>query len=246
MSNYIMPMAGNGSRFRDAGYILPKPLIVAPRDYGRMNIPMFIGAMQTAREAFFSTEDDLYVFICRREHELAVRSWLQIVPWQYELVLVDEVTGGAAESVALAEEVLVRRGRLHLPTVVVNSDQYIYTLSCVEIKDKPLVLCFQPHGDLHHLRKWSYVIDGHLVEKPQTPPPSGEGLGTVGVYGLPSGQALFDGIRAMKAAEFRVNGEYYFAPSLNFTGLPIQTELVYSMAPLGTPEDLNRYLEGLK
>ena len=52
----LIPMAGEGQRFLEEGYIMPKPLI-------KINgIPMFVHAAKALPKA------DLFIFICLKSH----------------------------------------------------------------------------------------------------------------------------------------------------------------------------------
>ena len=58
MLNIVIPMAGLGSRFVDAGYAQPKPLIPV---FGRPMIELVVANLRPCRPHRF-------IFICRRIH----------------------------------------------------------------------------------------------------------------------------------------------------------------------------------
>ena len=58
MLNIVIPMAGRGSRFAEAGYTMPKPLIDV---HGRYMIEYVIENLKPNREHRF-------IFICQEEH----------------------------------------------------------------------------------------------------------------------------------------------------------------------------------
>ena len=50
----LIPMAGEGQRFKNEGYTTPKPLLDTD------GVPMFVRAAKSLPKA------DLYIFVCRR------------------------------------------------------------------------------------------------------------------------------------------------------------------------------------
>ena len=58
MLNIVIPMAGKGSRFADAGYVLPKPLIDVK---GKPMIEVVVNNLRPECEHRF-------IFICLAEH----------------------------------------------------------------------------------------------------------------------------------------------------------------------------------
>ena len=52
----IIPLAGNGQRFKDKGYIIPKPLLPVS------GVPMIIHSTKSLPEC------DKWIFICQKKH----------------------------------------------------------------------------------------------------------------------------------------------------------------------------------
>ena len=100
----VIPMAGKGSRFLDVAdsnpeYKKPKPLINVK---GK---PMVSWAVDSLKD-FNSKPEDL-IFICRRDHEDDYRiskSLQELFGEQIKIVLIDQITRGAAETVLKAKE----------------------------------------------------------------------------------------------------------------------------------------------
>jgi hypothetical protein len=99
--------------------------------------------------------------------------------------------------------------------------------------------------------KWSYVkrnVDGDVVDVVEKEQVSDEA--TVGVYGWRTARDATEAITQMKQANFKVNGEFYVAPSYTFLinqGGEIATYNVGTVEEdvhgLGTPEDLEIFLK---
>ena len=96
MLNIVIPMAGRGSRFVNAGYELPKPLIEI---HGHAMIECVAKNITPKMEHRF-------IFLCLAEHlekynlEYKLKNFVK----NCEIVSVDKVTEGAACTVLLAEK----------------------------------------------------------------------------------------------------------------------------------------------
>jgi NDP-sugar pyrophosphorylase family protein len=237
----VIPMAGRGSRFADAGYTTPKPLIPV---HGVPMIELVVANLRPSVPARF-------VFLCQREHIEAydLDTHLSAIAPGCAVVPVDGITEGAACTVLLAE------GEIDpdAPLVIANSDQWVDA-----DPDRPLHRLAAEGLDGLILTmtaddpKWSYVVLDdhdrervvHVVEKEVV---SDEA--TVGVYVFARGADYVRGAKAMIAADERVNGEFYVAPVYNrllAEGAVVTYDNVGSegagMHGLGIPADLEAFL----
>jgi dTDP-glucose pyrophosphorylase len=97
--------------------------------------------------------------------------------------------------------------------------------------------------------KWSYarISDDGLVREVREKQAISE-LATVGIYLFRKGSEFIDATIEMILAQDRVNGEYYTCPTYNYM---IHREMrigIYDIPPekmhgIGTPKDLNNYIE---
>lgn len=239
MLTVVIPMAGRGSRFVDAGYDVPKPLLPV---HGVPMIELVVGNLAPSEPARF-------VFICRREHldEYGFGAALRQAAPGCEIVTIDEVTEGAACTVMLAEHAVDPDDVL----VIANSDQWVD-------HDIDAHLALLRNGGLDGLimtmtaddPKWSFVELGgdrmvtNVVEKEVV---SDEA--TVGIYTFTRAREFFAGAREMIAADKRVNGEFYVAPVYNeliAAGARVGIDNIGAdragMYGLGTPADYEDFL----
>jgi NDP-sugar pyrophosphorylase family protein len=237
--NIVIPMAGRGSRFAQAGYELPKPLIPI---HGR---PMIEWVIENLRP----TRPHRFMFLCLAEHlqRYDVASALSQFAPGCEIVSVDSVTEGAACTVLLAREII----DCDAPLMLANSDQWVDC--CVDdylrSTDDPglaglIMTMWADHP------KWSYVrlgADDVVVEVVEKEVVSNEA--TVGIYNFARGSDYVRAADSMIARDLRVNGEFYVAPTYNQLieeGLSIGFENIGSvengMFGLGTPEDLEAFI----
>lgn len=234
----LIPMAGLGSRFEEVGFTFPKPLIDVN---GK---PM----IQRVIENMLPLSPSEFVFLVRREHldqyELP-QMFNQIVPdgIKAKIVPVDGTTEGAACTALLAEQLIGDQEEL----IIANSDQLIeYSASNFNLIRRNdqlsgIVFCFNA---VHP--KWSFVRcdeEGDIVEVAEKKPISN--IATCGIYYYRHGEQFVQAAQSMIFDQRRVRGEFYIAPVYNQyieAGLTVVPFMVDRMHGLGTPEDLERYV----
>jgi NDP-sugar pyrophosphorylase family protein len=236
MINIVIPMAGLGSRFVQAGYAQPKPMIPV---LGRPMIELAVANLRPSMAHRF-------IFICQRAHEEqhGISRLLREIAPGCELILIDGVTEGAACSVLLAEAFIDNAQ----PLVIANCDQYV-DIDIDTFFERALApevdgLIMTMPGD-HP--KWSYVrrgASGWVEEVREKVVISNEA--TVGIYHFRKGSDFVQAAHAMIARDERVNNEFYVAPVYN--GLIGQGRRIGghdigdAMFGIGTPEDLQAFL----
>lgn len=235
MLNIVIPMAGRGSRFAEAGYVLPKPLIEI---YGHAMIEYVTRNITPECEHCF-------IYICQREHleKYDLEKTLRRIAPGCVIIPIDYITEGAACTVLLAEKEIDNDN----PLMIANSDQFVDTdineyLSAMEGKDGLIMTMPANHP------KWSYVKydeNNRVVLVREKEVISNEA--TVGIYNYSRGSDFCKFARQMIEKDIRVNNEFYVAPVYNEmieAGLHIGFMNVgESMHGIGTPEDLDKFME---
>ncbi len=235
--NVLIPMAGNGSRFAQAGYTFPKPLIEV---HGKPMIQVVVENLAV---------DANYIFVVQKSHreKYNLDSMLSLICPGCKIVEVDGVTEGAACTVLLAMEFINNDE----PLVIANSDQFIEWNSLeffYKMNEQNLDAGIVSFRATHP--KWSYAkIDdsGFVTEVAEKNPISD--IATVGVYYWKQGKDFVKYAKSMISKDIRVNNEFYVCPVFNeaiLDGLKIKTFDVPKMWGIGTPEDLNYFLENFK
>jgi len=232
----LIPMAGEGSRFANAGYTFPKPLIDVN---GK---PM----IQTVVENL--SFDATYIFLVRKSHleryEGLKSTLTTISKGKIEIVEVEELTEGAACTALLAKKFINDDDDL----LIANSDQYI-TYSpenFISMKNHcsdtdAIVFTFNATHP-----KWSFVktdTRGVITRVEEKNPISD--IATCGIYWYRRGSDFVEYAEKMIKKNIRVNNEFYIAPVYNeliADGKKLLPFYVHNMWGLGTPEDLNSYL----
>ena len=231
-------MAGRGSRFAQAGFNLPKPLIPVH------NVPMIRLVIQNLRPSM----PHRFIFLCLREHIERYNVGRQLRSWApgCEVIPVNGVTEGAACTVLQARRFI---DSAH-PLMIANSDQWVD----INIDDYLKVMDLsRGDGLIMSMRaddpKWSYIrFDalGNAVEVVEKKVVSFEA--TVGIYNFRRGSDFVAGADAMIGKNIRTNNEFYVAPVYNeliAAGKSIACCNVGSegkgMYGLGIPSDLEKF-----
>src|SRR5436190_17506858 len=112
MLNIVMPMAGRGKRFADAGFTQPKPLIPI---HGRPMTEVVINNLRPSTPHRF-------IFLILREHAESFGFDLRLREWApgCEVIFVEHVTEGAACTVLLAKGLIDNAS----PLMIANCDQW--------------------------------------------------------------------------------------------------------------------------
>jgi HAD superfamily hydrolase (TIGR01509 family) len=232
--NIIIPMAGHGSRFLQAGYTFPKPLIEV---HGKPMIQVVIDNLKV---------DAHFIFIVQKEHreKYNLDSMLSLLAPGCDIVDVDKVTEGAACTVLLGKEFINNDN----PLVIANSDQFVEWSSLdffYKMNEQNLDGGIVSFKSTHP--KWSYSKtdnNGFVLEVAEKKTISD--IATVGIYYWKKGSDFVKYAEQMIDKNIRVNKEFYVCPVYNeaiLDGLKFKTFDVPKMWGLGTPEDLDYYLE---
>jgi HAD superfamily hydrolase (TIGR01509 family) len=235
--NVLIPMAGAGSRFAQAGYTFPKPLIEVN---GKPMIQVVVENLNV---------DAHFIYLVQKEHyeKYNLKQLLNLITPGCDIIQVDGITDGAARTTLLAKE-LINNDE---PLLMANSDQFIewnsneilYAFTADEV-DGGIVTFKATHP------KWSFAKlgeDGFVSEVAEKNPISDNA--TVGIYYWKKGSDYVKYAEQMIDKNIRTNGEFYTCPSFNEAiadGKKIRNKQIDKMWGLGTPEDLNYFLENHK
>ena len=235
--NVLIPMAGAGSRFAQAGYTFPKPLIEVN---GKPMIQVVLENLNIEAN---------YTFVVRKEHyeKYSLQYLLTLIAPGCNIVQVDELTEGSACTTMLAKEFIDNDD----PLLLANSDQFM------EWNSNECLYAFNADGiDGGILTfkathpKWSYAkvgSDGFVSEVAEKKPISEDA--TVGVYYWKKGSDYVKYTEQMIKKNIRTNGEFYICPVFNEAiadGKKVRIKEIQKMWGIGTPEDLSYYLEHYK
>jgi HAD superfamily hydrolase (TIGR01509 family) len=235
--NVLIPMAGAGSRFANAGYTFPKPLIEVN---GKPMIQVVVENLNV---------DAHFIFLVQKEHyeKYNLKQLLNLIAPGCDIIQVDGLTEGAACTTLLAKELINNEE----PLLMANSDQFVewnsneclYAFTADAI-DGGIVTFKATHP------KWSFAKigdDGFVTEVAEKNPISDNA--TVGIYFWKKGSDYVKYAEQMISNNIRTNGEFYVCPVFNEAiedNKKIRVKQIEKMWGIGTPEDLNYFLEHYK
>jgi HAD superfamily hydrolase (TIGR01509 family) len=235
--NILIPMAGAGKRFSDAGYIFPKPLIEIN------NKPM----IQWVIDSLNIKAN--YIFIVQKNHlkSYNLGSVLNIIEPKCKIVVVDRLTEGAACTTLLAKNYINNKN----PLIIANSDQYIEWNSSkvlynfISKKIDGAILTFESTHP-----KWSYAKTGDnnaVVEVAEKKVISKNA--TAGIYFWRFGSDYTKYAERMIKKNIRINNEFYVCPVYNEAINDKKNIVIFpidKMWGLGTPQDLEFFKSNYK
>jgi HAD superfamily hydrolase (TIGR01509 family) len=235
--NVLIPMAGLGSRFRDAGYTFPKPLIEI------RNKPMIQVVVENLNL------DANYIYVVQKAHreKYNLDTLLNLITPGCRIVEASELTEGAACTALLAKEFI----NTDAPLFFANSDQFVewdsnefmYKMQETDA-DGGIVTFTATHP------KWSFakIDDNGLVTEVAEKNPISN-IATVGYYFWKNGSDFVKYAEQMINKNIRVNNEFYVCPVFNEAIKDSRQIRIFNtkgMWGLGTPEDLHYFLENYK
>ena len=234
--NVLIPMAGAGSRFEQAGYTFPKPMIDVN---GKPMIQVVVDSLNI---------DAKYIYVVQKKHyeKYNLNHFLRLITPNCEIVQIDEMTEGAACTTLLAKKYIDNDE----PLLIANSDQYIewdsnefmYSMVADDI-DGGILTFTASHP------KWSFAKlnkEGFVEQVAEKNPISN--IATVGIYFYSKGSDYIKYTEQMIERDIRTNNEFYVCPVFNEAIQDGKKIKIYhidkeQMWGMGTPEDLKRFID---
>ncbi len=230
----LIPMAGRGSRFEDAGYTFPKPLIEVH------GVPMIEAVVKNLNVAAS------WVFAIQSSHDekFNLGALLKGLVPDSTIVRLAEVTGGAAETAISAFANLDPAK----PLLLANSDQLVDWDIATDLYR---LARMGADGGIWTFRsnhpKWSFAKLSEdslwVTEVAEKRPISSDA--TAGIYYWRRAGDFVRYAQQMIEAGDTTNGEFYVCPAYNWAirdQKKIAALTVGEMHGLGTPEDLDYFL----
>ncbi len=237
----VITMGGLGSRFRKAGYTVPKYMIEAK---GRTLFEWSMISLEGYRD-----RTDKFIFIAMKDENNDVEAFIKdrcnkLDIREPKVILLDYLTDGQATTAMLAGKYWDKDHAL----LIYNIDTYVEAgeMNSAELKGDGFIPCFKAEGD-----HWSFVrLDdkGRVVEIKEKKRISDHcTLGayyfkTCGLY-----EDLYNEYYRDSEKRELVNGEKYVAPLYDFLLSKGGEIYISDVAPdkvhvLGTPEELDRFI----
>ena len=233
--NLLIPVAGKAQRFADAGYPMPKPLIMAKT---KQIIDWSLSSIET--------DECNLIFAVRLDHinNFSIDTILKKkFGDDITIVVVDHDTDGSVSTCLLAKEHIDNDA----PLLIYTPDVYFekkFDPKNIPIDSDGFLLTFKANSPAH-----SYVkIDQNgLVSKTAEK----EVISTnaaVGLYYFKSGKNFVKYAESMIESNERTKNEFYICPLYNRLikdELKVRISQVDKMHVLGTPEELNFFVDNV-
>lgn len=239
----LIPMAGAGQRFVDAGYSVPKPLI------GVGGQPMIVRAARSL------PEPDLWIFVCREEHvrDASIDRELQKLFQPVKIITVDHLTEGQACTCLLARDELRPDDVLTIGACdnAMTWKRADYDRAFAAPQTDFLVWTFRNHpAILQDPRMYGWVrtdadhgVTGVSVKVPISETPLKDHA-VIGAFTFRRAGLFLDACDDMIAANARIKNEFYVDNAVNFalarhaSGRAFEVDRYICW---GTPRDLETY-----
>ncbi|MBI2552426.1 glycosyltransferase family 2 protein [Candidatus Uhrbacteria bacterium] len=229
----VVPAAGRGQRFLEAGYSDPKPLIKV------LGKPIIKWSTDGLKEV----ADPRFIFLVLKEHleSNKLDECLRELYGNCEVIAVDQLTEGAACTVLLAKEKLDPEQEL----IIVNCDNLFYIdMDKVKRKlgegDKAVIFYFASNSSaLSYVEADQAGYAKRIAEKEVI-----SDKATVGCYYFTKAKYFIESAEYMIKNNIRTKGEFYVAPTYNILieqGANIRVFPVEFHFNLGTPEEINKF-----
>jgi dTDP-glucose pyrophosphorylase len=232
--NIIIPMAGEGARFKNAGFSSIKPLI-------KIRQRTFI---EWSTKTLGITGN--YIYIILKKHEDLLTDHLKEINPNCTIIVIDELTSGCAETCLFAKEYINNDN----PLIITNCDQILEWDSS---KYMEYIKENDPDGNVvtfyASTNKNSYVVldeNGYASRFAEKEVISEHSL--IGVHYWKHGKYFVDSAEKLIKYNIRANNEFYISLTYNMLikdgkkitkySLP-ENEKYYS---IGTPDQLYDYL----
>ena len=237
----LIPMAGNGKRFLDGGYIIPKPLI-------KINgIPMFVHAAKALPKA------DLFIFICLKSHVInfkidkVIKSFFS----KSKIIILDKKTNGQAVTCLQAEKLLKKDDILTIGACdngmhysikkfdnkINKSDLVVWTFKSSKIVSKSPNM----YGYIKTKRPDNAILVSCKKTISKFP---GKDHTIIGAFSFKKAETFLKYTKALIKKNERINKEFYLDSVANLcisSGLKVKVNLVKKYIGWGTPKDFMDY-----
>ena len=237
----VIPMAGHGKRFKDAGISKPKFMIEVENktlfEWSLDSLPVEISRK--------------IIFVCLEEHEkeFKISKFIKNImknrypKIKYELIYLEKTTRGQVETVLHAKQLIDSENTL----VIYNIDTYFVS---TRLKSKILTLknqnidgmlgCFTSNDEnlsFVELNENGFVKRVREKEKISN-------LASTGLYIFSNGRQFIEAAEEMIKNDIKVKGEFFVSEIYNVllkSGKKFVIDIAEEFIPFGTPEDIKKF-----
>lgn len=231
--NILVPIAGRGQRFIDAGYTIPKQLINLPD--GQQLIDVSLNCVESAgcNLIFIIRDDHIYNY---NFDEILREKFGEDI----QVVVTDGFTEGSVCSCLLARDYIDNSAPLIINTLDVEFSPKFSLFNYITSEMDGFILTFKSNSPAH-----SYVSLNNMGYATKTAEKKVISENAcVGIYYFKEGATFCKYADEMISQNIRVNNEFYIAPMYNLLindGLKIGSKSVDKLHVFGAPKEYDFY-----
>lgn len=227
--NLLIPMAGLGQRFIDAGYTVPKQFIYCEKKQ-LLDISLDCVDKKECKLIFIVRDDQVSNYgvdkLLREKYK----------DYDVEIVCSEGLTRGSVCSCLLAEKYIDNETPLFIHTLDIEFKPSVQPKDVVNDNGDGLIFTFKSNSN-----NYSYALldeDGFVKKTAEKKVISDEAC--VGIYYFKSGSMFCKAAKSMIEQDLTTKGEFYISPLYNLLikdGFKIKTKPVDKMYIFGTPKE---------
>ncbi|MDA7641984.1 HAD-IA family hydrolase [Candidatus Marinimicrobia bacterium] len=232
----VIPLAGSGNSYQKAGHNFPKFLVDIA---GKPMIQWVIENINVEGKFIFIFQKSDY-------EKYNLKYMIQLLVKDFEILLVDEETDGAARTVLKAEHLINDQ----FPLAIINGDQYMkwnsneffYAMAADEC-DGGIVTFKSTHPQYSFVKTGE---DGFLEECSEKKPISDDA--TAGVYYFREGKSFVRAAKQMISKKIKTDNQYFVCPTYNeliAEGKKIRKFDIEKIWSFSVPEGLEYFIREL-
>jgi dTDP-glucose pyrophosphorylase len=248
--NILIPMAGEGSRFKKEGYKIHKPIIPITSHITGKKIPMVVAATMDLH--FSNLQNSSLYYIVRNFHiESNIDTDIKKYYKHAKFISIEDITDGQASTCLLAKNIINNDQNLIISACDNGLKYSIKDFNAVSIEADVIVFTFRKNYAVEeNPEQYGWVncdIDNNVksvsIKKPISDNPLNDHA-ICGTFWFKKGSNFVQSAEQMISLKNKVNSEYYVDQAIHHciaNGLKVKALEVDDYLCWGTPRELEFY-----
>lgn len=246
-------LAGEGQRFKNAGITIPKPLVSTGTRTILEETTRSLPFIRHYNEPISPCIPEEFMYFAVQEKHNLVNYLRDVYGDGVNIFTFKEVTRGNLITAKITAESIDKEYK-DMPLLILdgdnkyNSSGILNTILQIQRYSSPQMMCTY-FARIDDSNKWAFAVFKNyslidIIEKPDIIPVGARPL--IGTFYFSSINLFLEYANKVIEKNETINGEYYLSQILKEyvrEGKFLQSHAVYDVVPLGTPEDVWRYIE---